>query len=71
VGVEKVDFSENGGISGDSKCLGGSKISLEERPEAILFFVFPAIEFFNSYSPYHQPNARWGKYAATKWVFAL
>jgi hypothetical protein len=38
--VEKVDFSENGGISGDSKCLGGSKISLEERPEAILFLRF-------------------------------
>ena len=31
------------------------------------FCVFPAIELFNSHSPYHQPNARWGKYAATKW----
>jgi len=30
------------------------------------FFVFPAIEFFNGHSPYHQPDARWRKYAATK-----
>jgi hypothetical protein len=40
VGVEKVDFSENGGISGDRKCLGGSKRSIAERPETILFLRF-------------------------------
>jgi hypothetical protein len=40
------------------------KYRLKSVLRRFYFCVFPAIEFFNSHSPYHQPNARWGKYAA-------
>jgi len=36
------------------------KYRLKSVLRRFYFCVFPAIEFFNSYSPCHQPNARWG-----------
>ena len=43
------------------------KYRLKSVLRRFYFCVFPAIEFFNSHFAYHQPNARLGKYAATKW----